>query len=151
MKYQRKTLVGLLAIGMMSLPDTVLAVYNLSIGNGPDLINNTYLNANSLADSLVFSDISLQADNSISIVDPIDLSSTLVLGPTLYGLTLQSALVNIDNLIVMGPGNFSIKAPIVNLVATITDTSAVPLGGTRISGTATQVNVTSTNASIQQG
>jgi hypothetical protein len=151
MKYQRKTLVGLLAIGMMSLPNTVLAAYYLNIGNGPDLPNNTYLNANSLADSLAFSDISLQANNSISIVDPIDLSTTFFYGPTTYKLTLQSALVNINNPITFGSGNFSVLAPVLNLGATITDASATLLGGTRLSGTATQVNVTSTSASIQQG
>ncbi len=173
MKYQRKTLVSLLAIGMISLPGASLAsssyfldnplyvpdgnggyIYDplfLDLGNGPSAPNNTYLNADSLTDSLAFSNITLQADYYISIVDPINLSSSLFFGPTLYNLTLQSAVVNINNPIVIGAGNFSVLAPTVNLAATITDTSSTPLGGTRLSGSATQVNITSTNASIQQG
>lgn len=158
MKFQRKTLVGMLAVGMMSLPGTASAALTLSIGNGPDTMDGTYLNADGLAHALTFSNITLFADNYVSIVDPIDLSISTFYGPTTFNLALGSALVNINNPIVFGSGNFSVEAaqfpwvvPTLNLGATITDTSATLLGGTRLSGTATQVNVTSANASIQQG
>lgn len=150
MEFQRKTWVSLLALGMTAVSGTASAVLNVDIGNGPDTVDGSYLNATSLADALAFTTIIFQADNSVSIVDPIDLSGS-IFGPVIFNLTLQSALVNINNSIVFGSSNLSVWAPTLNLGATLTDTSATPLGSTRLSGTATQVNVTSTSASIQQG
>jgi hypothetical protein len=137
---------------LTALSGTASAVSFVDIGNGPNAVDGSYINAQDIAILLVLTELIAIADNSISIVDPVDLS-TSILGPSVFGLKLQSAtgVINVNHSVMMGAGDFQTLAPVVNLAATVADTGLVPLGGTRLSGIATQVNVTSTNASIQQG
>lgn len=147
----RKRLVNVAMIAGMALLPCAHAVTNLSIGLGPDTPDGSYLNAVGLSDTLAFTTLIIQADNSITFVDPVSFANSLFFGPTTYGVTLQSATINVSNPVIMSPGNFILQAPSVNLNAGITNAGGTLIASPQLSGTATQVAVLSPNASIQQG
>ena len=68
----------------------------VTIGNGTQKIDGTYLNAQNMANNLVFTSIGVQATSAITIADPIDLSTSPE-GTPQYNLNLISPTCNIDN------------------------------------------------------
>lgn len=131
-----------------ALADTI--PLSVSIGDGATSDDYTYLNAQFLADNLVFTNLVVQASASITVVDPIDLS-TSAFGLPIHSLTLTAPVCNIA-----GDFNFEsfgrlfLTCGTLNLNAPITSGGA-PIAADRVPGTATQVNVLSDAASIQQG
>ena len=131
--------------------DTVIDPISVSIGNGTEQVNGTYLNAKNVTDSLVFTSINIQASASITIVDPIDLS-TSVYGIPVFTLFLTAPVCNIDNgvnMAAIGGSRLSLSCTTLNLNAQITS-GGTTIDPSRVISTATQVNVLSNAASIQQ-
>lgn len=92
------------------------AVLDVTIGNGPDAVDGTYINAGSLANTMAFTSVSIQADNGVTVADPVDLSTSLF-GPTWFDLFLQAPTVTIDGTVKMGAGSLWMNAATVNLNA----------------------------------
>ena len=128
---------------------SVLAVNEITIGYGSGTPEGTYLNAQNIANNLIFTSIAIQADTAITIEDDIDLS-TSPFGTPVFGLTLIAPTINIDKNV-----NMNLSGTITMLTTTVNLTGSITSGGTlmdpaRIQSTATQVNVLSDAASIQQ-
>ena len=120
---------------------------SVQIGNGASLPDGSYLNAGSLADTMAFTSIIVMADNNIDIVDAINLSSGSF-GTTYGDFILLTNTINLAHDIMMGNGGVSLQAATLNIAGKVTSGGSL-LGGSRITGTATTVNV-SNGASIQQ-
>src|ERR1700677_4052904 len=67
---------ALALLGVLVAPAPAGAVANVSIGNGAQQLNGTYLNAQKIANNLVFTSVAFQAQNEITIVEPTDLSKS---------------------------------------------------------------------------
>ena len=118
-------------------------------GNAAQQANDSYVNAQKLADTLVSTSVDVNAADGISIVDPIDLS-TSSLGTPHFNLTLVSPVCNIDrNINLAAVGDLVLDCGTLNLNAQITSGGTTIAPG-RVTGTATQVNVLSQAANIQQ-
>ena len=142
-------ILSLLIIPISFIP-TVKAPTNVFIGNGVQQINGTYLNAQKIADNLVFTSITVLSVGQIRIVDNIDLSTSLF-GIPHFNLSLIAPTVEIDNNMNLGAaGNLFLTTNTLNLTGRITSGGAL-VDPSRIFGNATQVNVLSNAASIQQG
>ncbi|MGQ0698347.1 MAG: Calx-beta domain-containing protein [Panacagrimonas sp.] len=124
-------------------PSTVM------IGNGLGTPDYTYINAGLIADVLTTSSVTILADNAIGIGEDIDLSTSGG-SPTLFDLGLQAQQIDLANDIVMGAGNLLLTAPTLNVSGRVTTADGVLLDGSRLIGTATQVNVLAATASLQQ-
>ena len=122
----------------------------VSIGNGVQLPDGSYRNAQTMANNLTLTSITV-VGQPITIVDPIDLStSTNGNGTPLYNVTLVSPICNIDHSINMAPvGNLYLQCATLNLNAPITSGGTL-IDPSRVISTATQVNVLGNAASIQQ-
>jgi hypothetical protein len=123
----------------------------VSIGNGTQLSDGSYLNAQNLANALALTSVIVQATTSITVVGPLDMSSGGVYGTPRYNFTLSAPVCNID-----GDLNLSIYGPLFLTCGTVNLDGEITAGGTtispsRVTSTATQVNVQSNSASIQQG
>jgi hypothetical protein len=109
----------------------------VTIGNGPDAVDGTYINAGSIANTMASTSVTVSADRSITVADPIDLS-TNVFGPTLFALFLQAPTVTIDGTVTMrlddpfASHNLYTAATTVNLNAGIRDDFGALLDGSRI-------------------
>ncbi len=128
------------------------ALTDVQIGNGPASPDGSYLNAQNIAATLAFTNVSVVATNSIAVVDPVDLS-TGTFGPAFGSLGLQAPTVDINNSLNMSTASF-IGLPnvaTVNLSAKIT-TGSVMFNAAHYlnSGSITAVNVQTNSASIQQ-
>ncbi len=124
---------------------------SVSIGNGTQTVSgSTYLDAQSIADSLVFTSIDIQGTSNIDVINSIDLS-TSTYGTPVYPLTLTTPTFNLDYNMNMGASSqLALDVATMNLNGHITSGGAdIPLS--QVSSTATQVNVMSNLASIQQG
>ncbi len=122
---------------------------SVSIGNGTQLPNGTYLNAQKLADNLVFTSITVFAGSNIDIVEPVDVSSSSF-GTPHFNLALSAPTINIDyGVKLAAAGNLNLTTNILNLNGRITS-GGEPIAANRVTGTATQANVLSSGASIQQ-
>lgn len=75
-----------LAISLV-MPATAMAVSTVDIGNGLSQPGGVYVNAQELTDTLVYTSVTVQATDSISIVDPVDMSSSSY-GSPYYALIL---------------------------------------------------------------
>jgi hypothetical protein len=129
--------------------DIVIDPTSVVIGNGPTQLNGTYLNAQDIADNLVFTSIMVQATTSVTIADPSDLS-TSTYGTPHFNLTLVAPVINIGNNINMSAqGHLNLSTTTLNLAGEITS-GGTTIDPTRVTSTATQVNVLTDNASIQQ-
>ena len=125
------------------------AITGVQIGNGPSQVNGTYLNAQDIADNLVFTSIFVQATGNVTVVDPIDLS-TSTFGTPHFTLTISAPVCNISNNVNMAAtGHLNLTCGTLNLNGQITS-GGTKIDPSRITGTATQVNVVSNSASIQQ-
>ncbi len=121
----------------------------VSIGNGTQTANGTYLNAQQLANNLVITSITVQASGEITIVNPSDLS-TSTSGTPQYNLSLITPTLNVySNLNMAAAGNLYLTDSTINLNAEITSGGTL-INPSRVIGTATQVNVLSSTASVQQ-
>jgi hypothetical protein len=129
--------------------DIVIDPTSVVIGNQPSQVNGTYLNAQDIADNLVFTGITVQATTSITIADPIDLS-TSSFGTPHFNLTLFAPVINIGNNVNMSAqGHLNLTTSTLNLNGQVTSGGAT-IDPSRVTSTATQVNVLSDAASIQQ-
>lgn len=123
---------------------------SVTIGNGIQQINGSYLNAQHLADNLVVTSITIQASSDITIADNIDMS-TSALGTPQFNLTLIAPTCNVDNNFNFDlSGHLNLTCNTLNLNGKITSGGS-SIDPSRVTGTATQVNVLSNSASIQQG
>ena len=138
------TMLIIITIGVAAAPASI------TIGNGPWQPDGSYLNAQSLATSLVYSSIIIQANSIITIEDNVNLASSPY-GTPFYDLTLSAPTIYIKKNMIMSPyGSIFMTATTLNLSDRITS-GGTAINPTRIIGTATQVNVLNNGASIQQG
>lgn len=118
----------------------------VSIGNGVSQGDGTYLNATQIANALKTTSIVVQADDTISILDPADLSVSR------FTLSLVSDKLNVNANLTMGLTNhLNLTNNTLNLNGRILGSTGAVINPTRITGTATRVNILSAQASIQQG
>ncbi|MBU6476095.1 MAG: filamentous hemagglutinin N-terminal domain-containing protein, partial [Alphaproteobacteria bacterium] len=124
---------------------------SVSIGTGSQTVSgSTYLDAQNIADTMVYTAVNIQATSNIDVINNIDLSTSANGTPT-YGLTLGAPTFNLDhnmNMSATSPLHLDFTA--MNLNGHITSGGA-DISATQASGTATQVNILSNLASIQQG
>jgi hypothetical protein len=137
-------------VATVALPVGAGSVSTTVIGYGPELVDGSYLNAQNVANNLVFTSVTIQADSSITVGDDIDLSSTIY-GVPAFDLVLIAPTINIDhNLNLSLFGNLQLIANTLNLNGRITAGGSL-INPSRIVGpTATHANVLSNAASIQQ-
>jgi hypothetical protein len=120
---------------------------SITIGNAPGTPgDDTYFNAQDLANVLVFSSIEITGDN-IDIAEDIDLSSSPYGQPS-TDLILVANTINLVHNVQFGDGAVRLQAATVNLDGKVT--SSGRLGSARLFGSATQINVLSNKGSIQQ-
>ena len=140
----------LTAVAALSLPAGASAANTVIIGNGSELADGSYLNAQNIANNLVFTSVAIQANTSISINEDISLS-TSIYGIPAFDLSLIAPTININADIDLSQyGNVFITANTVNLNGRITS-GGNPVNPSRVFSWATQVNVLSNAASIQTG
>ena len=128
-----------------------MSAATVTLGNGPQASDGSYINCQNVANNLVFTSIVIQADSSITIADNCDLS-TSIYGIPAFDLSLIAPTINLDkNLNRNSYGRLFLTANTLNLSDRIT------AGGTlvdpaRVFGgeLLTQVNVLGNAASIQQ-
>jgi len=146
MKTRHLTVTAVITLLMVT---RAFAPTNVSIGNGTQLGNGTYLNAQKIANNLVSVSITVQATGQISIVDPSDLS-TSPSGTPHFDFTLFTPTLNFNNnLNIAAAGNLYLTTSTLNLHGQITSGGTL-INPSRVIGTATYVNVLSAAASIQQ-
>ncbi len=124
---------------------------SVSIGTGSQTVSSgTYLNAQNLANTLAFTSINIQATSNIDVINNIDLSASANGTPS-YGLTLSAPVFDLNyNMNMSATSPLHLDFSTMNLNGRITAGGAdIPL--TQASGTATQVNILSNLADIQQG
>lgn len=131
----------------MCLPFAAQAVPIVSIGNGPDVNDGTYINAGSLANTMAFTSVTILADQTVSIVEPIDLSTSLF-GPTVFDLFMQAPTISVDGDVIMGAGNVHFNTAVLNLNGTLSS-GGNDLDYTRLFSTATTINVDGTASALQ--
>lgn len=132
---------------LVCLPVAAQAVPLVAIGNGPDMNDGTYINAGSLANTMAFTSVAILADQTVAIVEPIDLSTSLF-GPTLFDLFMQAPTVNVDGDVNMGAGNIHFNSAVLNLNG-ILSSGGTDLDHTRLSNTATTINVDGSASALQ--
>src|SRR5262245_55890041 len=77
----------------------------ITIWNGPDAPDGSFLNASSLADTMAFTTVLVIAEQEIVIADDVDLSESVFFGPTIFDLMLQAPTVVVGHDVIMGPSN----------------------------------------------
>ena len=65
------------ALLALSAP-ALMAPVDVTISNAPDAIDGTNLNAQNLADTLVFTELTVFADNSVTVTENVDLANGAV-------------------------------------------------------------------------
>lgn len=78
-------LLSALVVVVLVIPTTAVAPVSVPIGNGVQLNDGTYLTAQNIANNLVYTPVTIQADNNIDIADDVD-SSLSLLGTPGYDL-----------------------------------------------------------------
>ena len=139
-------------IGAIFCADDARAAAIVSIGNGAASPDGSYLNAGNIANTLAFTNSNIAATTSIDVVDPIDLSTSSLFGPTFGTVNFGAPTININNSLLMGAGNIGLgTVTTINLSAPINGTAGL-LGPSRFitNSTVTQVNVLAAAASVQQ-
>ncbi len=129
----------------------------VSIGNGPNTPDGSYINAGSLADTLFSSNVTLSATSQVAIVDDISLATSPSFNATTLGsLTLQAPTVSIGGNVSMGEGNVILDGSTLDLAGAFSSggsalcTAPSSSACTRLTGTATQVNVLGSSANLAQ-
>ena len=127
--------------------DLVIDPTTATISNSPSSASN--LNAQDIADNLVFTSITVQATASITVTEPVDMSSS-TFGTPHFNLTLEAPTCNIDaNVIMSTQGHLFLTCTTINLNGTVIAGGSL-INPTRVTSTAPLVNVLSPSASIQQ-
>jgi len=143
-----KYLAVMVALASSMAPQLARAVpITVTIGNGPQTANNW--NAQYLTDNLVYTNITIQASNSIDIVDNVDLS-TSSFGTPAYDVTLSAPVLNLNNNMNMSMfGGLTLNVNTINMAADITSGGGL-IDPARLFDTATQINVLNNAANLQQ-
>ncbi len=127
----------------------VYAATDIAIGNGAQSVDGTYLNAQAIADNLVFTSIVLQSQGSITVTDPIDMSMSSF-GTPHFNLTIAAPACNISyNVIMSAQGHLNLTCQTLNLNGKVTSGGSL-IDPSRVSSSVTATNVLSNNADIQQ-
>src|SRR5437870_1963532 len=95
---------------------------SVSIGNGTQLPDGSYIRAQNIANNLTFTSVTVQATNNIDIVDNIDLA-TSPLGTPLANLSLQALTFNLNhnmNMSAFGGLFLNANTNTVNMIGKIT-------------------------------
>lgn len=145
---RRLVICGLMVLG--TAPQSALAALVVNIGNGPDLVDGTYLNAQNIADNLVFTSISVQADNEIKYLETVDLGTSSYGIP---GFNLANTAPKISILADVTFSNFQslgLSANQIDLAGRIYGAGGALMNRDYISVSAASVNVLSNHASLQQ-
>jgi hypothetical protein len=146
MKTRKVTVTAVITLLMVT---RAFAPTNVSIGNGFQQSNGTYLNAQKIAGNLAITSITIQASGQITIVTPSDLSTSSS-GTPHFDLWLVTPTLNVDyNLNMAATGTLYLTTSTINLDAPITSGGTL-INPSRIIGAATVVNVLSNAASVQQ-
>jgi hypothetical protein len=137
---------SLLALGAAA---PAYATSDVTIGNSATQPNGSYINAQLIANNLVFTSVAYQATSSITVTGPIDLSQSSF-GTPQYNLSLIAPVCNIDgNINMAAAGDLFLTCNTINWNGQITSGGS-KIAPSRIVSTATQVSVASNSASIQQ-
>jgi large repetitive protein len=131
------------------------APVTVSIGNGPTQPGGSYVNVGDLANALTATSVILQATTSITIVDSIDLSTSPSGDTPIYDLTLRAPSIDIARGVNMAAeGNLFLQgsngAPTTVILRAPVTSGGSLIDPARVFSTATQVNVTTDAASVQQ-
>lgn len=136
---------GLVAASLL-LTGTAVAEPVYLIGNGPDAAD--YINAQSLANTLAFTSVTIPADVKVQVDEAIDLS-TSVFGQTLFDVFLQAPQVAILGDVTMGAGSVYLNGSSIDLAGVLRATDLTPLDTTRLDTTATTINVSAGGSAVQ--
>ncbi|MEA2709206.1 MAG: hypothetical protein QOF78_1807 [Phycisphaerales bacterium] len=121
----------------------------VSIGNGTQQPDGSYLKAQNIANNLTVTSITIQATNNIDIVDDINLA-TSPFGTPHFNLQLQVPTFSLNNNMNMNAlGSLFLTANTINMTGKITSGASL-INPSRVTSTATQMNVLANTASIQQ-
>ena len=130
-------------------PELIIDPATVFISNGKLLEGGTNLRAQTIANELVTTSINISASNNIDVVESIDLSKSEK-GTPRFNLLLNAPTLNIDgNVNLAAEGQLFLAANILNLAGRITS-GGTTIAPSRVGDLATQVNVLSNAASIQQ-
>ncbi len=125
------------------------AILDVTLGNGPNAVDGSYINAGDIANTMAFTSVTIAADRSVTVAEPIDLSNSFF-GPTPFDLFLQAPSITIDGAVKMGGGNLYLNAATLNLNAELQASDGSLLDSLRLLGTGpTSINVNGTG-SVQQ-
>lgn len=124
-------------------------VTSITIGNGPSEPDGSYYSATNLRQNLFTNNIKLGSTNDIDIAEDVDLAHS-TFGVAGRALTLTARTINLTNDITFGNGIFDLEALTVNLDGRVTNVLGALVSPPRLTGTATNVNVLSGAASLQQ-
>jgi len=120
------------------------------IGHGPGTPNGSYLNAQSIVDTQVFTTVRVQADSSIDIVDDLDLAQSPY-GTPVYDLTLSAPTIRFRHHVNLSAiATYYLTAGVINTSARLTSSLGGLIDPSHVRSTATQVNVLDDSESIQQ-
>lgn len=121
----------------------------VAIGNGIASPDGSYLNAQSLANSLSLTFVSVQADSAINVAESVDFTHGMFGVPN-GNMTWAAPVIGLDHAVTMGNGVFSARASTLNLSAEIYSPVGTLLAAAKLQGNAETVNVLTNAASIQQ-
>lgn len=121
----------------------------VNIGNGASLPDGSYVNAQSLANTMSFSVATVQASSDINVLDDVNFSLGF-LGTTSGNMFWLAPTINASHNVTMGNGALQLQASTVNLNGNIYGATGALLDSSKLSGMATTVNVQGNAADIQQ-
>lgn len=123
----------------------------VTIGNGPS--NNQtgdYVNAGELAQTLVFTSVTIAADEIVRVEADVDLSESILFGQTLFDLFLQAPeRIELLGDLEMGAGSVALNAPELRLEGILRDASGSELDQSRLASPASAF-VVGVGGSVQQ-
>jgi hypothetical protein len=135
---------------LLAIATAAHAVPTVTIGNGPMAHDGSYINAEVLADNLPFNPVTIEATESVIVEEDVDLSfSTSFSEIAVHDLTLKAPTASILGDVVMGGGSVALQATTANLNGMLTSAGEL-LSSSRLSGTATRVNVLGPGANLGQ-
>jgi hypothetical protein len=147
----RWTICGLMILGV--IPPAAFAVSVVSVGNSPSSVDGSYLNAGDIADTLALTNVHVIADSEIKYLEDVNFGTSPDFGPTFFDLTntapTTSILGNVTWANYAG-AVFIVDSSQVNLAGSFHNVSNALIGATQLQGNATNVNVLSNDANLQQ-
>jgi uncharacterized protein YjdB len=144
------TVVGGVGVGVASADYTFPDPALVCITNGEIVCQGSNLSAFAIANALATTNINIQATDTVEVLDCVDLS-TSTNGTPQFDLRLIAPAVKVDcGLNLAASGNLVLTALDLELNGRITS-GGTDINPSRVTGTATQVDVVSNAASVQQG